>query len=61
MESQELLNASRLNRLPTTKCPFCLMVWLAPGLKDGDTYECKSCELSFIIGVRLEQVTESSQ
>ena len=50
MESQDVLNA-RLNLLPTTTCPNCLMVWLAPGLQIGDTYECKNCELSFVVGI----------
>ena len=31
-----------------------MMVWLAPGLKDGDTYECKSCHLKFVVS-RLEK------
>jgi uncharacterized paraquat-inducible protein A len=61
LESQEFLNTSRLDQLPTTTCPNCQMVWLAPGLQNGDTYECKSCELSFIIGMPMEKVTELSQ
>ena len=35
--------------LPTTKCPNCRMIWIAPGLAQGDTYECKRCGLSFIV------------
>lgn len=27
-----------------------MMVWLAPGLSQGDTYQCKSCHLSFLVG-----------
>ena len=51
MESQEFLSASRLHQLPTTTCPNCQMVWLAPGLQDGDTYECRKCEISFVVRV----------
>ena len=61
LESQEFLSASRLHQLPTTTCPNCQMVWLAPGLQNGDTYECKSCELSFYYRGATGKVTESSQ
>lgn len=25
------------------------MIWIAPGLAHGDTYDCKQCQLSFIV------------
>ena len=27
-----------------------MMVWLAPGLSQGDAYKCKSCHLTFLVG-----------
>ena len=50
MELQGSLGLNRFKQLPTTTCPNCMMVWLAPGLSQGDTYECKSCHLTFIVG-----------
>lgn len=50
MELQGSLGLNRFKQLPTTTCPNCMMVWLAPGLSQGDTYECKSCHLTFLVG-----------
>lgn len=49
MESQDSVNSNRVMHFPTTICPHCKMIWLAPGLAKGDTYECKRCGLSFIV------------
>lgn len=49
MQSQDSLSSNRSMHLPTIRCPNCRLIWLAPGLAQGDTYECKSCHLSFIV------------
>ena len=49
MESQNALSSNRNVQLPTTRCPNCSMIWIAPGLSRGDTYECKRCHLSFVV------------
>jgi predicted RNA-binding Zn-ribbon protein involved in translation (DUF1610 family) len=49
MKSKESLSPNRGVRLPTVECPNCRMIWLAPGLLQGDTYECRSCGVSFVI------------
>jgi len=45
----------RFKKLPTTTCPNCMMVWLAPGLSHGDAYECKSCHSTFLVGATHEE------
>lgn len=50
MESQALLISNRSDNLPTVTCPNCNVMWLAPGLLQGDTYECRSCGLGFVVG-----------
>jgi primosomal protein N' len=57
MESQELLQLNGRSHLPITTCPNCMSVWLAPGLKDGDTYECRSCLLSFVVRTLIEKTS----
>lgn len=49
MEIQELIVLNRFKQLPTVTCPNCMMVWLAPGVSQGDSYECRSCHLSFVV------------
>ncbi len=49
MESQHSVNLNRARQLPTTMCPNCRLTWIAPGLAQGDTYECKRCHLSFVV------------
>jgi Zn-finger nucleic acid-binding protein len=58
MESQELLELNRRSQLPITTCPNCMMVWLAPGLKDGDIYECRSCGLSYVVRTPIEKTSQ---
>jgi len=45
-----MLTINKRIPVPTTTCPNCMMVWLAPGLKDGDTYECRRCKFGFVVG-----------
>lgn len=58
MESRELLQINRRPYLPITTCPNCMKVWLAPGLNDGDTHECRGCGLSFIVDKPNENTPE---
>lgn len=55
MESQESLNPKGGFILPTTKCPNCRMIWIAPGLMNGDTYECRGCGTSFVVSTSEDQ------
>lgn len=49
MESQELSDLDGGMQLPTIKCPKCLMIWLAPGIVQGDSYQCRNCGASFVV------------
>lgn len=49
MESRYLFNSNKGGYFPTVR-PNCSMIWLAPGLIEGDTYECRSCGVSFVVG-----------
>ena len=60
MESQHSLSSNRNVHLPTTKCPNCRMIWIAPGLSQGDTYECKRCHLSFVVCEPSEETLQRS-
>lgn len=60
MESQDSLNSNRAMHLPTTRCPNCMMIWIAPGLAQGDTYVCKRCGLTFIVCEPSEETLQSS-
>ncbi len=33
-----------------------MMVWLAPGLNDGDSHECRSCGLSYVVRTPNEKL-----
>jgi len=57
LELQESLGLDRFKQLPTTTCPNCMMVWLAPGLSQGDTYECKTCHLTYLVGDTREEAS----
>lgn len=57
LESQQLLDLNKRRHLSTTTCPNCMMVWLAPGLQDGDTYECKICRRSFVVRRPKEKIS----
>jgi len=59
LETQELIYLKKRQNLPTTTCPNCKMVWLAPGLNEGDTYECRGCLLSFVVGMPIEKTSQS--
>ena len=58
LESQGLLHLDKSKHLPTIVCPNCMMVWLAPGLEHGDTYECRSCRLSFVVRRPNEEISK---
>jgi hypothetical protein len=49
MQSQDSLSSNNNMHLPATRCPNCWMIWIAPGLAQGDTYECKHCRLTFVV------------
>jgi hypothetical protein len=35
-----------------------MMVWLAPGIEQGDTYKCKGCQLSFVVRAISEETSQ---
>lgn len=41
------------------KCPNCGMNWLAPGLRQGDKYECGDCAFEFVIGQTTAETVRS--
>ncbi len=43
VHSQELLDSDARPPFPTIRCINCNMIWLVPGLAEGDKYECKRC------------------
>ena len=42
----------------TIRCPNCEVRWLAPGMRQGETYLCKECGLSFVIGKPKNQASQ---
>jgi hypothetical protein len=49
MQSEEVFNLANTVSFSTIKCTNCNSTWLAPGLLDGDRYECKSCGFSIVV------------
>lgn len=49
MQVPELLKGSSRFELKTVECPGCGLVWVAPGLIDGDKHECKRCGFQLVI------------
>ena len=52
MSSEELPNSNEglHEHFLTIQCPHCEVRLLAPGMRPGETYLCKECGLSFVIG-----------
>jgi hypothetical protein len=60
MESQDSINSSSVIHLLTIRCPNCDMIWLAPGLIEGDAYVCRDCGVSFIVDRSSNKATDRS-
>jgi uncharacterized Zn finger protein len=62
MSSQELSDSHEgmHKHFLTIQCPRCEVRWLAPGVKQGETYACKECGLSFVVRKPKNQTSESS-
>jgi len=54
VHSQELSNLDARPQFPTIKCGKCKMIWLVPGLTEGDKYECKRCGSIILTPVESE-------
>jgi len=50
MESQALFNSKRSDNLRTVSCPNCNVVWLVPGLMQGETFACRGCGFVLVVG-----------
>jgi DNA-directed RNA polymerase subunit M/transcription elongation factor TFIIS len=49
METKDLLDPKAKLEISAIACPACQSIWLAPGLKEGDRYECRNCRHRFVI------------
>jgi hypothetical protein len=45
----------------TAICPSCGRIWIAPGLADGDSYQCKDCGASFVVCARARCAGNSEE
>jgi uncharacterized paraquat-inducible protein A len=50
MDRGHQLDPSASVHLPLITCVRCKMIWLAPGIAGGDSYGCKRCGVTFIVG-----------
>lgn len=60
MESQNSISSPIGISFRTIRCPSCEMMWLAPGLMEGDTYMCRGCGVSFIVDRSAENELDAS-
>lgn len=56
MHSQELFDLDARPQFLTIKCGKCKMIWLVPGLTEGDKYECKRCGSIIVTPVESEML-----
>lgn len=61
MHSQELIDLDARPQFPTIKCGKCEMIWLVPGLTEGDKYECKRCRSLIVTPVESETLLSLDQ
>lgn len=61
MDSQEALNSNQRLHFQTIRCPNCKLIWLAPGVIDGDIYVCRQCSFSFVVSKSADNPLQHSE